>query len=69
MTPREQVLQYYPKAQAKNIDTKKGARYYNIIHGGVQVVGFVIELPILNDNVLGKGKSSKAAWKSAMRNL
>lgn len=53
-TPRELVLLYYPNAKAVNIGSKSGGRYYNILS---------------DKTYLGQGKSSKAAWKAAYRNL
>lgn len=53
-SPREQVLEYYPNAIAKNIGTKSGGNFYHIMDG---------------ERYLGKGKSKQAAWKSASRNM
>ena len=62
-TPREIVLQYYPNAGAVNVGTKAGGKFYEI-HSDVKTTeGFI------NWARLGKGKSSKAAWKAAYRNL
>ena len=52
-TPYEIVKEYYPKATAINVGCKNG-KYYNIVSEYI---------------VLSKGKTAKAAWKSAMRNL
>jgi len=52
-TPREEVLDTYPNAQAVNVGCKNG-KYYNII---------------IDNHVLGKGKSAKNAWKSASNNI
>lgn len=52
MSPREEVLKYYPKAQAKL--RPNGKKYYEIWS---------------NNEYLGQGKTSKAAWKAASRNL
>lgn len=55
-TPKEIVLEYYPEAKAMNVGTNKGLKYYVITYNGPYAC-------------LGKGKSSKAAWKAAYRNL
>jgi len=52
-TPSEIVKEYYPTATPVNIGCKNG-NYYNIV---------------AENNILGKGKTKKAAWKSSMRNL
>ncbi len=49
MTPREQVLEYYPGALPIN-----RGKYFEILAG---------------DIYLGMGKSRKAAWKAASRNI
>lgn len=55
-TPREIVLEYHPTAYAVNVGCKNGnGKYYNIIKA--------------NNHILGQGKSSKNAWKSAYHNL
>jgi hypothetical protein len=55
MTPREYVLQHYPNATPINIGCKKNnGKYYEIRNG---------------NDILGKGKSTKAAWKSSSRNI
>lgn len=55
MTDREEVLKVYPDARRVNIGTKTGQRYYHIITG--------------DNSFLGQGKSAKAAWKSASKNI
>lgn len=59
-TPREVVLKYYSQAHAVNVTCKNGS-YYHIISDN---------RPLGQGSVqLGQGKSAKAAWKSALRNL
>lgn len=52
--PRLHVLEWYPKAVAVNIGTRKGGNYYNILSEP-------------DGRVIAKGKTSKAAWLSASR--
>lgn len=62
-TPREKVLYYYPYAGAINIGTRKGRNFYEIHSDTKTQKGFV------NWARLGRGKSQKAAWRAAYRNL
>ncbi len=50
---REIVLETYPNAIAVNVKSKKG-NYYNII---------------IDQSIIGKGKTSKNAWTAAYRNI
>lgn len=52
-TPQEEVLKYHKNAKAVNVMCKNGS-YYHIMDG---------------DRYLGQGKSAKAAWKAASRNI
>ena len=59
-----EVKSFYPDAKAINIGTKSGDKFYEIHNEVKNVFGDLITF-----ERLGRGKSAKAAWKSAYRNI